>query len=172
MVIKEITGRRSIRAYLDNPVEPEKLERVLEAARLAPSAKNRQDWRLVIVADHDLKKDLINAATPHQGFMHEAPIIIAACATNPDYIMRCGQAAYPIDLAIVLDHLSLQAVAEGLGTCWIGSFDEEPVKMILGIPQAVKVVELMTLGYPAFNHEPAARKKLSDLTMTNRWQEK
>ena len=73
--------------------------------------------------------------------------------------MRCGQAAYPIDLAIAMDHLSLAAVAEGLGTCWIGSFDEAVVKQILGIPAAIRVVQLMPLGYPA-DTGPVAKSRL------------
>ncbi len=169
MIIPEIELRRSIRSYQEKKVEPDKLERILEAARLAPSAKNRQDWKLLIITDPVIKTRLIDKSAAHQPFMHQASIIIVACALNPDYLMRCGQAAYPIDLAIVLDHLSLQAVREGLGTCWIGSFDEEPVREVLVIPAGIRVVELMTLGYPQSIPPARERKRADELVGFEKW---
>jgi nitroreductase len=83
--------------------------------------------------------------------------------------MTCGQYTYPIDLAIAMDHMSLQAVEEGLGTCWIGAFKEEEVKKILGISPEVRVVELMSLGYPLFIPEPRSRKKFEDIITYDRW---
>ena len=146
-VYDAIRTRKSVRAYLDKPVEPEKLERVLEAARLAPSANNIQEWRFVVVTDAEKRRRLAEAASG-QRFVAEAPVVIAACAQADGKIMRCGQACYPIDVAIAIDHLTLAAVAEGLGTCWIGSFDPETVRQILGIPKEIVVVELLPLGYP------------------------
>ena len=169
MIIEEISKRRSIRAYLPKPVEKEKMDRILEAARLAPTAKNLQDWRLLIVEEGALRDQLVEAASPHQQFLKTAPILLAACALNPHYVMRCGQAANPIDLAIVLDHITLQAVREGLGTCWIGSFDEHEAKRVLGIPEEVRIVQLMSLGY--YEKEPSARprKDAAQLFTWNRW---
>lgn len=169
MIIPEIVQRRSIRSYQAKEVEPDKLERIIEAACLAPSARNRQDWKLLIVTDSGIKGRLIEKSASHQPFMHQAPILIAACAVNPDYLMRCGQAAYPIDLAIVLDHLSLQAVREGLGTCWIGSFDEQPAREVLGVPAEVRIVELMTLGYPMNIPPASARKSQKELIGFEKW---
>jgi nitroreductase len=146
-VYEAIRARHSVRSFRDRAVEPAKLARVLEAAHLAPSARNEQEWRFVVVSDPAKKEALATeASTEH--FMLEAPLIIAACAQTDGRAMRCGQLAYPIDVAIALDHLSLAAVAEGLGTCWIGSFDPIRVRRILGIPPEVQVVELMLLGYP------------------------
>ncbi len=168
-IIEEIVNRRSVREYAAKPVEEEKLARILEAGRLAPTARNQQDWRILVVSDTQLKERLIDEASPRQPFLKQAPIILAACALKPDYIMRCGHPAYLIDLAIVLDHVSLQAVREGLGTCWIGSFDEDKAKMVLRIPAPVRVVELMSLGYGEHLPEPRPRKPLAELVGRETW---
>lgn len=156
-IIRQIKERYSVRSYKPRLVEKEKLDAVLEAARLAPSARNVQGWRLVVAQDAETRKKLMVAAN-NQAFVGEAPVVIACCAVNTDHVMRCGQYAYPIDAAIAIDHMTLQAVEEGLGTCWIGSFYEDQVKAILGIPENVRVVALLTLGYPA--DKPGARKRL------------
>jgi len=168
-IIEEIVERRSIREYSPKTVEPEKIARILEAARLAPTARNQQDWKLLLVKNPDIKEQLVEAASPHQQFLKGAPIIIAACALNPSYVMRCGHPAYLIDLAIVLEHVALQAVREGLGTCWIGSFDENKAKSVLGIPPEVRIVELMPLGYPEQAPLSRRRKKIEDLTGWDTW---
>jgi nitroreductase len=158
-VYEAIRARHSVRSYRDRAVEPAKLARVLEAARLAPSARNEQEWRFVVVSDLPKREALATQAST-QAFMLEAPLIIAACAQTDGRVMRCGQLAYPIDVAIALDHLSLAAVAEGLGTCWIGSFDPAQVRRILGIPPEVQVVELMLLGYPREGADQPKKSRL------------
>jgi len=168
-IIEEIAARRSIREYAPGPVEKEKLERILEAGRLAPTARNQQDWLILIVRDSALKERLVDEASPHQAFLKGAPLILAACALKPDYVMRCGHPAFLIDLAIVLEHIALQAVREGLGTCWIGSFDEGKAKAVLGIPAPVRIVELMSLGYPARLPDARERKPAGDLFRWERW---
>ncbi len=167
-LLKQIPQRYSVRNYSPNKVEEEKLNTVLEAARLAPSAKNMQEWRFVVVQDPATIKKLQPAAN-NQPFVGEAPIVIACCATQADYVMRCGQAAYPIDVAIAMEHMALQAVEEGLGTCWIGSFYEDQVKSILGIPDDVRVVELMALGYPADQPKPKNRFHLEKIVCYDQW---
>ena len=157
-VYDSIRIRKSVRSYLDRPVEKEKLDRVLKAVRLAPSASNRQEWRFVVVTDPEKRRRLAEEAAG-QRFIAEAPIVIAACAETDGKIMRCAQACYPIDVAIALDHLTLAAVAEGLGTCWIGSFDPDAVRRILGIPEQIVVVELLPLGYPK-DPEPVSKSRL------------
>ncbi len=146
-VMEAIAERRSIRNFSDLPVEEEKLLRVFEAGRLAPSARNMQDWKFVVVKDPVLRRRLAEAAR-NQEFIGQAPVVIAACGTS-DYVMTCGQLTYPIDVAIAVDHMTLVAVEEGLGTCWIGAFYEDKVKSILGVPEIVRVVALLPLGYPA-----------------------
>lgn len=167
-ILKQIQQRYSVRSYQKQAVEKEKLEAILQAARLAPSAKNMQEWRFVVVQDEAVRKKLCVAAN-NQGFVGEAPVIIACCATTADYVMRCGQPSHPIDLAIAIEHMALQAVEEGLGTCWIGSFYEDQVKTILGIPDPVRVVELLTLGYPADQSRGKNRLALDRIVCHERW---
>jgi len=157
-----IRKRRSIRAYGNTAVEEEKLNRILEAARLAPSARNMQERKFVVVRDRGTRTKLMEAAK-NQSFVGAAPVVIAACGTIADYVMGCGQPAYTVDVAIAVDHMTLQAVAEGLGTCWVCAFDESRVKEILGVPDEVRVVALLTLGYPAEEPEPRSRKPLSEM---------
>ena len=134
---------------MNKSVEEEKIRLVLEAGRLAPSAKNLQEWRFIIVKNPEVRRRLAFAANG-QMFIGEAPVVIVACAVTDEYVMSCGQLCYPIDVAIALDHISLAAVELGLGTCWIGAFDESKVKEILRIPKEVRVVQLMPIGYPAY----------------------
>lgn len=165
-VYEAIRTRKSVRSYLDRAVEPEKLERILEAGRLAPSANNRQEWRFVVVTDADTRRRLADEGAG-QRFVGEAPVVIAACAETDRHDMRCGIPCYPIDVAIAVDHMTLAATAEGLGTCWIGAFDPEKVRRILGIPQDIEVVELLPLGYPR-DPKPAAKSRLPLETIVHR----
>ncbi|HIJ67067.1 MAG TPA: nitroreductase [Planctomycetes bacterium] len=167
-VFEAIKRRYSCRSYEARSIEQDKLARVLEAARLAPSAKNLQDWRFVVVTDAEKRAKLVEAAN-NQKFVGTAAAIIVACS-NSSHVMRCGQAVGPIDVSIALEHISLQAVAEGLGTCWIGSFYPEKVRAVLGIPQDVAVIELMTIGYPADRQKPAKREPIDKIVSYERWQ--
>ncbi len=162
-VFTAIQKRRSIRNYLPKEVEEEKLRKVLEAARLAPSAKNRQEWRFIVVRDKEKREELVREASPHQPFMLSAPVIIVAYALDKDYVMKCGVPAHYIDIAIALTHIHLQAVEEGLGTCWIGSFHQDKVKEVLNLPKEAEVVQLMTLGYPAEDPSPRPRLPLEEI---------
>jgi nitroreductase len=157
-VYKAIAVRKSVRAFEDRDVPENVLLRLLEAARLAPSASNRQEWRFVVVRDSENRKKLAQAAYA-QEFIGEAPVILVCCAETDGHVMACGQLCYPIDVAIAIDHLALCAVAEGLGTCWIGAFDEDEVKKIIGIPPQVRVVELLPIGYPK-NPAPVKKSRL------------
>ncbi len=167
-VMESVQNRFSVRSYLQKSVEPERLQRLLEAARLAPSARNLQEWRFVVVTNEGTRERLMHAAQ-EQRFVGEAPVVIAACAEDVEHVMPCGQLSHPIDVAIALEHIALQAVDEGLGTCWIGAFDEAQVKEILGIPDEVRVVQLMTVGYPAVAPGPKTRKPLNEIVMYERW---
>ena len=168
-VFEAIRTRKSVRTYLDKPIEREKLEKVLEAARIAPSAGNRQEWRIIVVTDGARRRELADKATKHT-FVGEAPAILVWCAEDVDYVMPCGLHSFPIDLAIAIDHATLAAVEEGLGTCWIGGFDEGAVKEILCIPQDVRVVELLPIGYPA-DGSPVAKTRLeiSQIVRYEKW---
>ena len=155
-VYEVIKTRKSVRAFQSREVPDEVLERILDAARLAPSANNFQEWRFVVVRDRETRDELVEAAC-RQTFVAQAPVVLACCAETNNHVMTCGQPSYPIDVAIAIDHITLCAVAEGLGTCWIGAFYEDEVKRILSIPPAIRVVALLPLGYP---QDPALVRKL------------
>ena len=161
-VMEAIRKRRSVRSYRKDPVPDEKLKKILEAARLAPSARNSQNWKFVVVRDAARRKELAKAAAD-QYFVGEAPVVIAAVALQPEYVMRCEVPAYAVDLAIAVDHMTLVAVEEGLGTCWIGAFYQDEVKRILNIPRGYKVVALLPLGFPADTPEEKYRKPLNEI---------
>jgi nitroreductase len=171
MELKEaIEKRNSIRAYEDKPVPEGKLLKVLEAARLAPSGHNGQAWKFIIVRD-DERRQALGYASGNQPHVHEAPVIIAAVATDPESVMPCGIPAYPVDLAIAIDHMTLAAVDLGLGTCWIGAFSQDKVKEILKVPERLKVVSLLTLGYPDERGRPKTRKTLEEITCYEQYEE-
>ena len=120
-VFTAITNRRSVRAYKDSEVEDEKLQKVLSAARLAPSASNRQEWKFIVVRDRETRKKLARAALG-QSFVAQAPVVIVACGTETERVMTCGQSTYTVDVSIACTHMILQAFELGLGTCWLGAF--------------------------------------------------
>ncbi len=166
-LFEAIEGRRSIRSFLDRDIEEELLIKVLDAGRLAPSARNLQDWKFVVVRDKETRIKLAEAARSQQ-FIAQAPVVIAACGTS-NYVMTCGQPAYAIDVSIAVDHMTLAAFALGLGTCWIGAFFEDRVKEILGITGDIRVVALLPLGYPAERPSARGRKTLPDIIAYERW---
>jgi nitroreductase len=163
-VFDAIKARRSIRKYKPQPIPTEKLEAILEAARLAPSAANRQPWRFIIIQDPERKKALAEAAN-HQTFLENAAAIVAAVG-DPDLSTRW----FEKDTMIALEHMVLAATTLGYGTCWIGAFNEDTIKNLLKIPQKTKVVALMPIGIP--DEMPAARprKKPSEVFTKEDWQ--
>jgi len=167
-ILSEILERRSIAGFKPSPVSAAKLERVLEAGRLSPSAKNRQEWRFVVVQKKDLREKLQEAAFGEEK-VGQAPVIIALCTTNIEYRMPNGQLSYPVDLGIAAGFMSLQAVREGLGTCLLGTYDEAAVKQLISVPYSMKVVLLLLLGHPAELPEAHARKPLRSIVSYDHW---
>jgi len=163
-----IKKRRSIRRYEDKPIPVDSIVRIMEAARLAPSATNRQPWKFIIIDDEEIKQKLARASF-HQTFIKEAPLVIAAVALEPERIMSCGIPSYAVDLAIAVEHIVLAACNEGLGSCWIGAFDQSEVKKILQIPEKYKVVALLPIGFPRENPPPRPRKPLNEILSYNRF---
>jgi nitroreductase len=161
-VSEAIKTRQSIRDYKSDSVPEEKLLRVLEAARLAPSAANRQQWKFIVVQDGKKREALARAAN-NQGFIAQAPVIIVAVATEPERMMPCDIPNYAVDLAIAIDHMTLAAAGEGLGTCWIGAFSQEKVKEVIGIPERYKVVTLFPLGFARSARNIKIRKALEEI---------
>jgi len=166
-----IRKRRSIRKYKPDKIEPEILKEVLYAAHLAPSAKNIQPWRIVIVDDSETKMKLVDAAKG-QGFLAEAPYIVVVCVNEKECYQEHGDymTSFAVDGAIFTDHLTLAAAALELGTCWIAKFNEKDVKKILNVPTEYRVVVLTPLGYPAENGEDKGRKPLSEILYSNVWE--
>ncbi len=165
-IMEIITHRRSIRSYNSQEVEPEKIEYLLDAFRKAPSAKNLQPWKLIIVKEKNKKIDL-SIACNNQSFIAEAPLIVAYAQTKKNHIAHMGgyMNSFPIDIAIALEHLMLAATEMGFGTCWIGAFKENLVKGILGVPENIRVVALTPIGYPGPNAETPkrGRKSISEI---------
>ncbi|KXA90560.1 hypothetical protein AKJ57_04055 [candidate division MSBL1 archaeon SCGC-AAA259A05] len=166
-VEEAIRKRRSVRSYKSEDIPREKVEKLMESIRLAPSATNRQKWKFVIVEDNG-KIEGLKDCTKHK-FMAQAPYIIAGVSTDPDYVMPNGKAAGPIDLSIAIDHLTLKATEEELGTCWIGGFDQDCAKQVLGVPDDLEIVALTPLGVP---EKPLAeiskdRKKVDEIIAYN-----
>jgi len=151
-----IKHRKSVRDFLDRPVEREKIMMCLEAARLAPSACNSQPWKFIVVDDRQLKNKLCDVAFSGiysiNSFCKMAPVIVVVISEKSKFLARVGgmfrgTKYYLIDIGIAGEHFILQAEDLGLGTCWIGWFNERAVKSILNIPQPKKIDILIALGY-------------------------
>ncbi len=169
-LMEVIESRKSIRSYKPQEVEEEKLDYILQAFRKAPSAKNIQPWKLVVVKNKKIIKDL-SIACNNQTFIAEAPILIVACARESEAygIMGGYMNSYPIDIALALEHLILAATEKGLGTCWIGAFKEKLVKDILSIPEDIRAVALTPVGYPAREGGTRGRKPLSEIVSYDKY---
>ncbi len=166
-VMEAIRKRYSCRSYENRAVPEELLTELIEAARLAPSAKNFQDWRFVVVTDPKTREQLYKEAVP-QEFVRQAPVIIAACGTSP-YVMSCGQPIAPIDVAIAMEHIVLAATARGLGTCWLGAFNPHKVRQVLSIPSHIAIVDLLTVGWPAGTNLSPKRLSNDKIACRDRW---
>jgi len=161
-VFTAIQQRCSVRAYKAMDIEEDKLRKILEAGRLAPSASNRQEWKFIVVKNKETKKKLAKAAFG-QSFIAEAPVVLVACGTEPKSMMACGQPAYTVDVSIACAFMILQAYELGLGTCWIGAFREDETKKVLSIPEQIRVVAMIPVGYPDEPPSQKSRKSLNQI---------
>ncbi|MEO0093847.1 MAG: nitroreductase family protein [candidate division WOR-3 bacterium] len=159
-----VKKRKSVRAYKKDPIPEEVLNRIMEAVRIAPSAKNLQPWKFIIVKDPQIIQELVPACN-NQQFIAEAPIVICAVGLEDQAWGRMGGywRSLEVDVTIAFEHLVLAAANEGLGTCWIGAYKEAEVKRILKIPEGVKVVALTPLGYPAQEPQARPRKSMAEI---------
>ena len=155
-------ARYSVRAYQDTPVEEDKLQRILEAGRLAPTACNLQAFRIVVIptaAHMDALKRLYRGS-----FLTQAPVILGVYAdTQQSWVRSDGTSYAAVDATIVMDHMILQAAALGLGTCWIGAFNPEAAREIGGLGRAFEPIAFTPVGYPASQSPQKQRKPLSDI---------
>ncbi|TLD41097.1 MAG: Nitroreductase family protein [Candidatus Jettenia ecosi] len=154
--------RRSIRSYKPEPVEEEKMHRILETVRFAPSAANRQPVFCVVIKDEKIKQQLKMAY--QEEWFYTAPVIICVCSVPEKSWKRSDGKNYAdVDATIVMDHLILAATAEGLGTCWIAAFKAPLLKSILNLPAGVEPIAITPLGYPLNTPEPTYRKPLEEM---------
>jgi nitroreductase len=168
MDLYEAMGKRfSVRAYQNKPVEEERLRRVLDAGRLSQTARNRQERKFVVVQGAKLKDEL--AAAAEQPFLKQAAAIIAVVGLTPKEAMSCRIPTDVVDCAIAIDHMTLAAVAEGLGTCWIGHFDQDKCRGLLGVPSSAMIVGLLPIGYPAETARKKSRKGHDDVVRQERF---
>ncbi len=173
---RTIKIRRSVRKYSNKPIEPEKKKKLLDALRFAPSACNIQPWRFIIVENPETIEKLAQLSKA-QLWIAQAPMLIVGCALPKDaykFMGGDGNSA-DIDVTIALDHMTLAAAAMGLGTCWIGAFDLEPVQNLLGIPESVNVTAIIPVGYPLtpdlnFELPDNKRKDPEDIFCQEKWQ--
>jgi nitroreductase len=159
-----------MRYYSQKPVPREILDRCLEAARLAPSACNSQPWTFLVIDDREKIKEIakktMSGLYRMNAFVETAPVLIVVITERSVYAARMGgtlrNVKYSlIDIGIACDHLTLQATELGLGTCWLGWFNEKQMKKVLGLPKSVKIDVALSLGYPDENAPPREKKRKS-----------
>lgn len=167
-ILEVIKKRRSVRRFKNTPVTRETVARLLEAARWAPTAGNVQPWYFYVVYNPELKVGLAAAALG-QGFLAEAPVCIVICA-DPESAARIygerGRSLYCLqDTAAAAENIILAATAEGLGTCWVGAFDEERVRAVLGIPRHLRPVIMIPVGYPQQEEvQRTSRREIAEIS--------
>ncbi|UCH34245.1 MAG: nitroreductase family protein [Armatimonadota bacterium] len=163
-----VRTRRSIRRYKPDPVPQEQITYVLEAARLAPSWANSQCWKFVVITDAQVKRALAKAGNE---WVAHAPVIIAACADPSKPGTKGDQPYYLVDIGIGMEHLVLAAADQGLGTCWIGWFDEAVAREALDVPPHIRIVAYTPLGVPDEAPEPQSRKRLAEIWSLDKYEE-
>ncbi len=163
-----IENRYSVREYQSRPVEAEKLNKILEAANLAPTAGNRQPFCLILIKTEG-RKDELKRIYGKEWFV-QAPIVIAACAVlSESWTRKDGQKYADVDTTIAMDHLILAAASLGLGTCWIAAFDPAAAREILQLPDDVEPIAFTPLGYPDDELRPKKRKNLKEIVHYEKW---
>jgi nitroreductase len=170
-ILDLIRRRRSVRRMKDTPLPPATVERLFEAARLAPSWDNRQCWDFVAITDPQVRAALALAGGP-KAAMAVAPLIVVACARPQASGQREGLDYFMLDMGIAVEHLILEAASLGLGTCWVGWFDEERVRQILAIPPEVRVVAMVPVGLPDEEPSGRPRRSMEEILSWNRWGER
>jgi nitroreductase len=163
-----ILRRYSVRAYKPDPVPEELLQCVLEAARLAPTAANRQPFRLIVLHTAGRQSELKRIY--YRDWFGQAPLVIGICAVPAEaWVRRDGKNYADVDVSIAMDHLVLSAANVGLGTCWVAAFDPAPAREILGLPEGIEPIAFTPLGYPADQRGARERRPITELVHYERW---
>lgn len=167
-VLEAIKSGKSVSKFKPDPIPEQKVQAVVNAARLALSVDNLQPWKFIVVSDEDMKRKLAGAVT-NAKHLPDAPVVIVACARLDEAVATIGgyMNSYPVDLGMALAHLTLAATSEGLGTSWVFAFNEEKVRSLLRIPDDVRVVGLTPVGIPEALEPPGGRKHLSEILAYN-----
>jgi nitroreductase len=167
-VFEAIAARYSVRGYKPDPVSDEELQQVLEAARQAPTAANRQPFRIVVIHTKGREEEL--SRVYGRPWLLQAPLVIAFIAVPGEAWRRMDDKPYDeVDATIAMDHMVLAATALGLGTCWIAAFDPVAVREVLGLPDEVEPIALTPLGYPDRDRAATDRRPLEELVKYERW---
>ncbi len=162
------TKRYSVRAYKPTPVEDEKLNQVLDAARLAPTASNRQPFRLIVITTKGKETEL--GRIYGRPFFIQPPLVLCICSVpSESWVRMDGRKYCDVDAAIVMDHITLAATDLGLGTCWIGAFDPEAAHEVLGIPGDIEPIAFTPLGYADDKPKEKNRKDIGELVRYEHW---
>ncbi|OQY33771.1 MAG: nitroreductase [Spirochaetaceae bacterium 4572_59] len=167
-LLSEIQHRRSAKEFSPEEVDESSLNRILDAGRLAPSAKNRQPWRFIVIQDSEKREAIKNASYGDERFS-QAPVAIAACTTNIGYRMPNGELSYPIDLSFAVSFMMLQAEHENLGTSVITTYQEEKIKNLLNIPYSMKIVMILLLGHKCNETDPNVRLPKNRVVAYDHW---
>jgi nitroreductase len=163
-----IQTRYSVRAYKPDPVPDPLLQKVLDAGRLAPTAANRQPFRLLVIRTEGRREELKRLYG--KDWFIAAPLVLGICTIPAEaWVRRDGKNYGDVDAAIVMDHMILEAAAEGLGTCWIGAFDPAAAREIFGLPDGVEPVAFTPLGFAADKPGAKKRRSLKELVRRERW---
>jgi nitroreductase len=163
-----IKKRYSVRAYQSKSVEEEKLHKILEAANIAPTAANRQPFKIIVIYTKGKEADLKRIY--HRDWFSQAPLVIGICAVKSEAWSRMDGKNYAdVDATIAMDHLILAASDLGLGTCWVAAFDPGAAREIFGLPDDVELVAFTPLGYPADEPRPKKRKSLAEIVRYEKW---
>mgnify|MGYP001122967184 CR=1 FL=1 len=168
-ILNVIEERKSIRGFEDRPVEKEKLLKIVEAARLAPTARNRQEWKTIIITDRKIIKEMVKVCNG-QKWVETAGAIFVPVSTENEYIMRCGVNGGVVDTTIVLQTIVLEAQNQGLGSCYIGSFYQDKIKKLLNIPEKYRVIQVLPVGYPKAEGGPRKRKEIEEFYSFERYE--
>lgn len=167
-VLETIASRYSVRAYRSDPIEEQTLQRVLEAARLAPTAANRQPFRLIVVHTKGREEDL--ARVYGRPWFTQAPLVLCVVAMPGEAWRRMDGKPYDeVDATIAMDHVILAAASMGLGTCWVAAFDPLAAREVLGLPEDMEPLAFTPLGYPTSQAGPKKRRPLDELVRYERW---
>ena len=167
-LLSEIHNRSTVKEFLQGTVDKASVNRILEAGRMAPSAKNRQPWRFLVIQDRGMREKMMEASYGDERFL-QAPIAIAACTTNIGYRMPNGELSYPVDISFAVSFMMLQTEHENLGSAIITTFQQDKIKNLLTIPYSMKVLMILLVGQKSGDSEQKVRLPENRVVAYDHW---